>query len=202
MLRKIRLTMKHNSRMFRHILSLLLFAGVALPSHAQHLAISNNLIFDAMGALSAGVEIPYHKDTSFEFYGSVRPWKRGEQSVHKHWTVQGQYRFWPCQLMNGFFWGPYAHGGQFNIANKSLFFGLLNGLKPNRYEGWFVGGGIGGGYEYALEKHWNIGAEIGLGYTYINYKKYDCEVCGALRDEGDYHYFGFSRLGLSVIYVF
>ena len=61
-----RLTMKYNSWMYRHILSLLLFTGTALSSNAQHLAISNNLIFDAMGALSAGVEIPYHKNTSFD----------------------------------------------------------------------------------------------------------------------------------------
>lgn len=155
-----------------------------------------------MGALSAGVEIPYHKKTSFELYASIRPWKRGEESVHKHWMAQAQYRIWNCQLMNGFFWGPYAHGAQFNIANKDLFFGILNGLKPNRYEGWLLGGGIGVGYEYALEKHWNIGAEIGVGYTYIKYKKYDCEVCGALREDGNYNYIGVSRLGLSIIYVF
>lgn len=181
---------------------LALIVGVGLPVHAQHIAINNNLLFDAMGALSAGVEIPYHKNTSMEFYGSVRPWKRSEESVHKHWVAQAQYRIWPCQLMNGVFWGPYVHGGQFNLGNKDLFFGLLKGLKPNRYEGWLVGGGIGAGYEYALEKHWNIGAEIGVGYTYIDYKKYDCEVCGALRDDGVYHYFGISKLGLSIIYVF
>lgn len=195
--------MKHIFLRFRtRTLLLFLLVGGGLTVHAQHLAINNNLLFDAMGALSAGVEIPYRKNTSLEFYGSVRPWKRGEQSVHKHWLAQAQYRIWPCQVMNGVFWGPYVHGGQFNIGNKDLFLGLLNGLKPNRYEGWLVGGGIGAGYEYALEKHWNIGAEIGIGYTYIDYKKYDCEVCGPLREEGNYHYFGFSKLGLSIIYVF
>ena len=182
------------------ILLLLVVAGI--PMRAQHLAINNNLLFDLAGAISAGVEIPSSEDTSFELYGSFRPWKRGEESVHKHWIGQAQFRMWPCQLMNGFFWGPYVHGGQFNLGNKDLFFGLLNGLKPNRYEGWLIGGGIGVGYEYALEKHWNLGAEIGAGYTYIDYKKYDCEVCGTLRDDGKYHYIGISRLGLSIIYVF
>ena len=78
----------------------------------------------------------------------------------------------------------------------------LKGLKPNRYEGWLVGGGIGIGYEYALAKHWNLGADLGVGYTYIDYKKYDCEVCGTLKDNDDYHYVGISKLGLSLIYVF
>ena len=184
------------------IFLLLLFISSSLPMSAQHLAINNNLLFDLTGAVSAGVEIPCLKSNTIELYGSIRPWKRDEQRVHKHWTVQAQYRLWPCQMMNGFFWGPYAHGGQFNLGNETLFFGLLKGLKPNRYEGWFLGGGMGAGYEYPLAKHWNVGAEMGLGYTYIDYKKYSCERCGAQKDDGIYHYFGFSKLGLSIIYVF
>ncbi|MBQ9356619.1 MAG: DUF3575 domain-containing protein [Prevotella sp.] len=182
------------------ILSLfMLCVGV---SHAQHIAISNNLLFDAAGALSAGVELPLSKATSIEAYGSVRPWKRGNQSVHKHWSVQTQYRIWPCQVMNGFFFGPYIHAAEFNIGNRDLCFGLLKGLKPNRYEGWLIGGGLGCGYELAIAKHWNIGAEAGIGYTYVNSKKYDCERCGRLKDDDAYNYVGLSRLALSLIYVF
>ncbi len=184
------------------IFFLLLFLLGKTSSYAQHVAISNNLLFDAAGALSAGVEIPCSKMTSFEAYGSIRPWKRGDQSVHKHWTVQGQYRIWPCQVMNGFFYGPYVHFAEFNIGNEDLCFGLLKGLEPNRYEGWLAGAGMGVGYEYALAKHWNIGAELGIGYTYIDHKKFNCEKCGSLKDDDVYHYVGVSRLGLSLIYVF
>ncbi len=190
--------------MFKRVAILLLllpFIGSS-SAQAQHIAINNNVLFDVAGALSAGVEIPLSKKASFEAYGSVRPWKRGENSVHKHWLVQAQYRLWPCQVMNGLFYGPYVHGGEFNLGNHDLCLGLLNGLKPYRYEGWLIGGGIGAGYEYPLAKHWNIGAEVGVGYTYINYKKYNCEVCGSLKDDDVYHYVGISKLGLSLIYVF
>ena len=171
-------------------------------SYAQHIAINNNVLCDLAGALSAGVEIPFSNSASIEAYGSIRPWKRGSESVHKHWLLQAQYRIWPCQVMNGFFYGPYVHGGEFNLGNKSLPFGMLNGLKPNRYEGWLAGAGMGCGYEYALAKHWNVGAEVGVGYTYINYKKFNCEVCGSLKDDGVYHHIGLSKLGLSIIYIF
>ena len=180
---------------------LLLFMSTS-SAHAQHLAISNNVLFDVAGALSAGVEIPTPNYTSIDIYGSIRPWKRRDQRVHKHWLAQAQYRIWPCQVMNGFFFGPYVHGGEFNLGNHELCLGLLKGLKPNRYEGWLIGGGIGGGYEYPLAKHWNIGAEAGIGYTYLKYKEYNCEVCGSLKDDDEYHYVGLSRLGLSIIYVF
>lgn len=181
---------------------LLLFIGRTLVVCAQHIAINNNLLFDVAGSLSAGVEIPLSKTNSLEMYGSIRPWKRGDQQVHKHWLMQAQYRIWTCQQMNGFFFGPYVHAGEFNLGNTSLPFGLLKGLKSSRYEGWLAGGGIGVGYEYALAKHINVGAEVGVGYTYIKYKKYNCEVCGSLKNDDVYHYVGVSRLGLSIIYVF
>lgn len=183
------------------ILLLLPFIG-CFSSYAQHFAINNNVLFDVAGALSAGVEIPCSKKTSFEAYGSLRPWKRGDLTVHKHWLVQTQFRLWPCQVMNGWFYGPYLHFGEFNLGNRELPLGLLKGLKPDRYEGWLAGAGIGVGYEYVLARHWNLGAEAGIGYTYINNKKFNCEVCGSQKDNDVYHYVGLSRLALSLIYVF
>lgn len=182
-------------------LLLLLFIG-SLSSHAQHIGISNNILFDLDRALSAGVELPLSGKTSLEAYGSIRSWKRGDESVHKHWLVQAQYRVWPCQVMNGLFFGPYVHAGEFNTGNHNFPLGLLKGLQTHRYEGWLAGTGIGAGYEYALAKHWNIGAEVGVGYTYIDYKKYNCEVCGSLKADDVYHYVGFSKLALSLIYIF
>lgn len=179
-----------------------MFMAAGHATHAQNVAVSNNLVFDVAGALSAGVEVPLSHLASVEAYGSLRPWKRGSQSVHKHWLVQTQLRFWPCQLMNGWYWGPYVHGGEFNVGNSNLFFGLLKPLESHRYEGWLVGGGVGIGYEYALARHWNLGAEIGVGYTYIRYRKADCEVCAPRDGEESYHHFGPNRLGLSIIYVF
>jgi hypothetical protein len=187
----------------RTISLFLLFLVVGTStSYAQRVAINNNLLFDLDGCLSLGVEVPFSGKTSLEVYGSVRPWKRGEINVHKHWLGQAQFRFWPCQVMNGFFFGPYVHGGEFNLGHHTMPFNLLKGLKNNRYEGWLLGGGVGVGYELALARHWNLGAEIGAGYTYIKYKKFDCERCGAQTDDGVYHYFGISRFGLSLIYVF
>ena len=180
----------------------LLLCAAAFRAEGQHIAVNNNLLFDIGGALSAGVELPLTGTTSLEAYGSIRPWKRTETSVHKHWLLQAQYRMWTCQVMNGFFFGPYIHAGEFNIGNHDLVFGMLNSLKPYRYEGWLAGLGIGAGYEYAIARHWNIGAEAGVGYTFIDYRKYNCEVCGGLKGSGFYHYLGLSRLGVSLIYLF
>lgn len=170
--------------------------------HAQHVAINNNVLHDVLGTLSAGVEVPFSSKMSLEVYGSIRPWKRKELQVNKHWLLQAQYRFWPCQVMNGFFYGPYIHGGEYNIGGKNLLTSMLRLPKQYRYEGWLIGGGMGVGYEYALTKHLNLGAEIGVGYTYLKYKQYNCEVCGTLKKDTQKHFVGISRLSLSLIYVF
>lgn len=175
---------------------------VAHEAKAQDVAIHNNLYTDVMGDLSLGVELATKPRTTIEVYGSIRPWNGSASSVHKHWLVQGQYRFWTCQKYNGIYWGPFAHFGEYNISDTTLPLGFLKGLKDSRYEGWLAGTGIGGGYEYAISKHWNIGGEIGLGYTFIKYKKFDCGECGSLTDKGNYHYFGLSKLGVNIIYLF
>jgi len=195
----IHLKMKMKRKLISFLFVLLVGGSVA---YAQRFAIHNNLVFDLAGSFSAGVELPLSKNSSVEAYGSIRPWKRGENHVHKHWMTEAQYRYWPCQVMNGFFFGPYMHAAQFNIGRSTLPFDLLRGLKKNRYEGWLLGGGIGVGYEYALAKHWNVGAELGCGYTYIKYKKYECEVCSPKKEDDSYHYVGISKLALSLIYVF
>ena len=185
--------------------TLLLFFSffIGTFSYAQHIAVSNNLLFDLAGAFSAGVEIPLSNRTSVEAYGSIRPWKRSDDNVHKHWLVQAQYRIWPCQVMNGFFFGPYAHFGEYNLGNQTVLFGLLNGLKPYRYEGWLAGAGIGIGYEYALAKHWNMEFEIGAGAIYSISDSFECDVCNRPKDTGVKHLRpAITKAALSIVYVF
>lgn len=185
------------------ILALLGFCAIT-PSEmtAQSIAIHNNIVYDMAKSLSLGTEISLKPRTTLELYGSVRPWKETSSEINKHWLVQAQYRFYTCQKYNGFYWGPYIHGGEYNMENPDLPFGLLKGIGGARYEGWLVGGGLGIGYEFALAKHFNIGIEAGGGYTYLDFDKYNCGTCGFKTDEGSYNYWGVSKLGLNLIYLF
>lgn len=169
---------------------------------AQELAIHNNLLLSLAGDISIGVEVALRPRTTVELYGLVSPWKASDTQSDKHWILQTQYRFWTCQKFNGFYWGPYLHVGEYNQGNTGQPFGLLKGLKSKRYEGWMAGGGIGGGYQYAISRHWNAGAELGLGYTYFNYRKSDCEKCTMVSARESYHYWLFSKGSIYVSYLF
>lgn len=174
----------------------------AIPASAQDIAIHNNLLFDFAGDLSLGTELALKPRTTVEFYGTVRPWKSSGDGVNKHWAFQTQYRFWTCQKFNGFYWGPYLHGGQYNMADTSLPFGFLKGIKSKRYEGWLVGGGLGCGYQYAISRHWNAGAELGLGYTFFRSKKFDCGECATFHGWNNYNYWLFSKGSIYISYLF
>ena len=141
--------------------------------------------------------------STVELTGSLRPWKREEKYVNRYWLIQPEYKYWTCQKFNGFFWGAYLNGAQFNIGGKKLPFGIFAGLKKYRYEGWLAGGGISAGYHWMLDNHWNIETSLGVGYDFIRYKQYNCvKKCAGLRDKGDYHYIGPSKASISLVYLF
>lgn len=150
-----------------------------------------------------GVSYAIGNKSTVELTGSLRPWKRSEEYVNRYWLLQPEYKYWTCQKYNGFFWGGYLNGGQFNIGGKKLPFGIFSQLKRHRYEGWLAGGGISCGYHWMLNDHWNIETSVGVGYEFIHYRQYNCvDKCAKLREEGKYHYVGPSKASISLIYLF
>lgn len=59
----------------------------------------------------------------------------------------------------------------------------------------------GHGYSWLLGKRWNLEATVGLGYIYSKYDKYECATCGKFKGNRDKHYFGPTKVGISLIYI-
>jgi len=51
-----------------------------------------------------------------------------------------------------------------------------------------------------MNKHWNMEFNVGAGYARIHYNKYPCTDCGRKLEEGNYNYWGVTKVGLSFIY--
>lgn len=184
-------------------LFLFFLSGFACLVFGQKVAVRSNLVSAANGALNAGVEYAVSNKSSFELSYSMRPWERSEGAVNRYWLVQPEYHFWTCQKFNGSFLGAYLNGAQFNVGGKKMPFGLFPELKEHRYTGWLAGGGISYGYHLMLNRHWNIEAAIGVGYAYIDYTKYECpDVCAEVLKKGRSHYFGPTKLSVSIVYIF
>ena len=52
-----------------------------------------------------------------------------------------------------------------------------------------------------MSKRWSLEGTVGFGYASIDYKKYDCVNCGQFKSQGTKHYFGPTKIGLSLIFM-
>lgn len=191
--------------MIRHILiSAFLVLAAAVPASSQNVAVKTNALYWATTTPNIGVEASIGKKHSVQLFYGLNPWKEsgGDQTSLRHWVLNPEYRYWFCEAFNGWFVGAHLNGGQFNVASFDLPFGLIQGLKDHRYEGWFAGGGISAGYQWVLSKHWNLEASLGIGYDYFKFDKYKCGECGEKIWSGHKNYFGPTKLALSVLYIF
>ena len=177
------------------MLIMLLFC---LPCQSQEYAMKTNLLKGTALCFNMGLEKSLSNQWTAEISGSYNPWTLKHNRKWKHWMLQPELRYWPCQKFNGWFLAAYVQGGAFNIGHLPF-----PSLEDSRYEGWFIGGGVGLGHQWLLSRHLSVEAEAGWGYNYSRYNRYGCHVC-AQKTEADrpYHYLGVSKLTLGFIYVF
>jgi hypothetical protein len=76
-----------------------------------------------------------------------------------------------------------------------------DGIYINSFEGWFVGAGISYGYHWVLSPRFSMEFTLGVGYAYFDYEKSRCTDCRKKLGEESTHYFGPTRLGLSLVYM-
>lgn len=182
------------------LLSLLLV--VAVKVQAQQVAVKTNLLYDAaLLTPNASVEASLGRKHSIELMGALNLFSYSNNKKLKHWLLQPEWRYWFCSRYNGWFLGVHAHGGQFNMGNYKLPFGLLPMVKKHRYEGWFAGGGVSVGYQWPITKRWGLEAELGAGYTYVDYRKYNCARCGVKQKDGARGIWGPTRAAISLVYI-
>lgn len=187
------------------------FAAVGTAS-AQKIAIKNNLAYDAINtpnlSLEFGLGSKYTLDvqggTNFFWYKRDAQDPKYTTKKWSHWLVQPEFRYWTCETFNGLFFGAHLLGGQMNVGGISLPFILQNKnqmMKEHRYEGYFYGGGLSVGYQYALASRWNIEGSIGLGYARVHYDKFKCVNCGNKLGSGTADYLGPTKATISIVYL-
>lgn len=173
---------------------------------AQNISVKTNLLYDATTTVNLGVEPRVASRWTLDLSGNYQAWNLSDKRRWRHWMLQPEARRWFCDPFIGHFLGFHLHGGKYNIGglkNGISFLGTdFSQLSDNRFQGWFLGGGVGYGYSWPLNKYWSIEAEIGLGYSYVRYDKYPCAECGEKIDKGTHHYVGPTKAAVNLIYSF
>ena len=164
---------------------------------AQKVALNNNLLIDGMASVNLGVEFKAGKRTTINIPASLNLWSFSDDKKFKHFAIQPEFRWWACQPFAGHFWGIHAHYASYNAGG----IGPFDAVKEHRYEGWLAGGGISYGYNWILAPRWSLEAEVGAGYAYLSYDKFPCGKCQPASGHENKHYFGPTKLGLSLVFL-
>lgn len=173
---------------------------------SQDISLKTNIISGITTSLNLATEFALSPRWTIDAAFQLNPWTFSENKKWKHLYFQPEARYWFCSKFNGHFLGFHLHGGSYNIGNIDTgmqFLGTdLSQLRDYRFQGWFVGAGVGYGYSWILSKHWNIEVELGLGYAYSEYEKFECATCGESVGTGRKNYVGPTKTALNLIYVF
>lgn len=180
---------------------------LGLSAKAQHVAVKTNVLYDATATINAGVEVGLAPRWTLDVSGNFNGWTMSHERRWKHFLIQPEARYWFCDRFAGHFLGLHLHGGAYNaggLKNSISFLGTdLSPLSDYRFQGWFLGGGVGYGYSVILGRHWNLEMEIGIGYAFSRYDKFRCAGCGRkMEEDKTHHYFGPTKAAVNLIYVF
>lgn len=191
----------NNSQTLRKVcLVALIFTCFYSVSRSQEIGVKTNLAYWGTTTPNIGLEFGLGKKSTLEIAGGLNVFEFSDNKSFKHWLIQPEYRWWFCEAFNGHFIGLHAHGAQFNVGGWDIPVGRLDVFKDKRYEGYLYGGGLSYGYQWIFSNRWNFELNIGAGYARIHYSEYPCKDCGTKLDEGNYNYWGITKVGLSFIY--
>ncbi|MDR0765852.1 MAG: DUF3575 domain-containing protein [Odoribacteraceae bacterium] len=151
-----------------------LLLGLAGNAGAQ--AIKTNMPLWLTGSPNIGVELTLTRQVTIDGEVLWMPYmfKKHEEvfrvsaaSVECRYHVNPSY-YYTNDSWDGFYVGPYALYGQFNI-------GLLRHRdidRSYRRSGWGVSGGITTGYKFYISPRFKIDVNLGIGYAHMQYNKY------------------------------
>ena len=180
-------------------LIVLLISIASLPSDAQKLSLSTNLLdYACLGTLNA--DVSYSVSRRWSIMAGVRynPFTfRADDPQNQFQLRQQSYaagaRLWPWHTMSGWWFAgklryqEYNYGGIFSSESE---------------EGDRFGAGLYSGYTYMLTRHLNLEFGAGLWSGISFYRRYSCQKCGRTIGHGRKYFLLPDDLMISVAYVF
>ena len=172
------------------------------PVRGQKLAAKTNLLYWATTTPNLGGEVALGQRWTLDATVGYNPFTLDHSSNRKlkHVLVMPEARYWLCEAFQSHFLGLHTGYSYYNVSNVRV--PLWNSdTRNHRYQGWGTGVGLSYGYSWILGGRWNLEATVGVGYVYTNYDRYECVECGDFQGSRSHHYFGPTKLGLSIIYM-
>lgn len=160
---------------------------------ARYHALKTNVAFDAIGVLNLAYEVQLHRKMTLDLPVRWSLWDAQRKHALRVIALQPELRWWTgSEVGRGHFLGLHAHAAWFNFK-----------WEDNRYQDAgrpLLGAGLSYGYKLPLGQHWGAEFNVGVGYANLKYNTYYNIENGALINTRIRHYWGLTRLGLSLVY--
>lgn len=193
-------------RILKHMLcGMILFLLYCPSSNAQ--AIRTNIPFAITGNPNIGAEWSIGKQLTLNGDVLWMPYlfKKNEEvfraligSVDFRYYLNPKF-YYTNDLWDGFYVGPYAMAGNFNI-------GLKNSdpdAQSYRRKGWGISTGVSTGYKFYLSSRFRLDLNMGVGYAHLQYDKFHLGGEYAefpLERKRTKAYFGPTKFGIHLVY--
>ena len=143
------------SKRIKIIFIIILLIATKTSLNAQRIALTTNLVEDALITPNIGVDIVVADNQSITFDASCAPYKLSQQFYNKCMTFRAGYKYWFNQAL-------YAHYiGVDAVANSS---DVKMGKLGSRDE--YIALGVGYGYSFIIGKKLNLVPSIGVGLAF------------------------------------
>lgn len=165
------------------------------PLTNRYSALKTNLAYDAFAVLNLAYEIQVHQRMSVEIPVMWSFWDLEQEHALRVVALQPELRWWMGQAVGkGHFFGLHANVAWFNAK-----------WDEDRYQTYrrpLLGAGLSYGYKLPLSEHWGAEFTLGLGYANMKYNTYYNVDNGAQLGTRTRHYWGPTKVGVSLVYRF
>ncbi|MDO4196484.1 MAG: DUF3575 domain-containing protein [Prevotellaceae bacterium] len=183
------------------IIFIVLSALISVKAKADAWAVKSNLLYDVAGAPNLGIEYGWKGHWSLAA-DMTMPWYVDDQNewCYEMLNVGVEARYWlkdwqADNKLHGHFLGLYGNGGCFDFGHDRM------GWQSK----WFTAVGVSYGYNFRLSQHLRLECNIGIGYLntdYTRYNTYDDNSGIYFVEDGNYSWFGPTKAGVSLLWVF
>ena len=73
---------------------------LSLYASAQHVALKNNIVYDATATPNLGLEVGLGKKVTMDLSAGYNPFEFNNDKQAKHWLAHAGVRFWTCEKFN------------------------------------------------------------------------------------------------------
>lgn len=161
------------------------------------LALKTNLAAYVFGVANLAVEVPFAQKFSLDVPVYYSPYTLARNYQFRILGFEPELKYWFNRPFKGHSIGLHGVAVMYNIA-----FNSRDRFQNTNGDDFVYGGGISYGYTMRLKKNWHIEFTAGLGYLHLDHDVFRNVDNGALYDNRKFHYWGPTKLGINIIYLF